>query len=558
MFIARRDTAANVSAMSHRRSLNTELSGDRSLPQAQFRVLSQSVRLFIIEDKLSASEVSKWYGVAESLGALRASSFKFTNLILTGLRAPKRIESALKREQGLLSDEWIRKIPVLHLEWLEQTAQLGIMQAYDDFRVLGFQPARDDPKIAQPSGTPSAPAAKRSRSPKVVSDRAEILSNTESSESEELESPSKRVKSEHEAKPSRAPPWKNSDFCCERPSPLISLHNQELVDQLEIIRKQRALTSQRWSERSYGNCLSAIKAYPRQVCSLNIKEVRELKGVGQKMIGIIEQFCSSGRIVEAQQISSDPANEILFSFMDLYGIGPVAACTLYEQGCRTFEDVIAKGKSLATQLKVDECYRILPDLKMKIARSEVEHIGRLVYFELLRIIPDAFYKICGGYRRGKAMTSDVDLVLSSCSSDFTQRHGVIDRLLQSMKRQGLMSHTVNVIKGGDGFESSRQLDIAEIVVLPPVSATIPRPRYRRVDLIFCAPEIYGAAVLGWTGSKTYEKDLRRWAQHRGYKFHSSGLVHKESGDTIETRSEADVFSKLGLVNMPPELRNCDA
>lgn len=47
------------------------------------------------------------------------------------------------------------------------------------------------------------------------------------------------------ATPGATPSWKNSDYCCERLSPLISVYNQSLVDKLGVIRKQRELTSQR-------------------------------------------------------------------------------------------------------------------------------------------------------------------------------------------------------------------------------------------------------------------------------------------------------------------------
>lgn len=123
-------------------------------------------------------------------------------------------------------------------------------------------------------------------------------------------------------------------------------------------------------------------------------------------------------IVEARHIRRGPANRILSSFLGLYGVGPVAARALYEEGCRTVEDVIASGKSLSTQLKVEECYRILPRLKTEISCREVEEIAWLIHQELLQIVPDVFYEICGGYRRGKEMPNDVDLVISSKSSNF--------------------------------------------------------------------------------------------------------------------------------------------
>ncbi|CAO1636437.1 unnamed protein product [Sympodiomycopsis kandeliae] len=556
------------------KNAHIKISGDRTVAQPQFRILSQAVRCFILPDKLTREEVQKLQDEVIGMGALTAE-IDYTNLILTDLRAPKRIISALKREQKLLvSDEWIARIPILHIDWLRDSATKKIMQDYEPYRVI--------PEVKQEGRAEAfdikandAMAAKRERSP-TGNDRGSSGSEREDDGYTTPTPSRKRVKAEqrnetHSNAPAfisvsakDAPLWQNSEYCCQRPTPFLSVHNQDLVNELEVIRKQRALTSQQWSERSYSGCLSAIKAYPNPICSENLKTIRNLKGVGRKMIGLIEQFCSNGHIVEAQQIRSDPANDILFAFMELYGVGPVSARSLYEMGCRTFKDVIAKGKSLATQLKVEDCYRILPDLQTKIPRVEVEEIARLIHAEIETFCPGSFYEICGGYRRGKMQSNDVDIVISNSRSEpfIKERLAVINRLLVLLKRKGLMSYSVNIMGGGasENFQSATRghLDIAEIVFLPPKSALITTPRHRRIDLVFCSPRIYGAAVLGWTGSRNFEKDIRRFARLKGYKLDSSGIVTLEDEQLVDTREEKDVFKLLGLAWMPPELRNCDA
>lgn len=538
-----------------------QISGDRSQPQPQFRVLSQAVRCFILPDKLPPKEREERYDELRALGGLVAT-IQYANLILTVLKAPKRIQLALHREQQDLSDEWIAQIPVLDIDWLRETAERGVMQDYDRFRVL--------PATSAPTNT----VGKREHS-----DDYEVRATTpvkieeeEGSEEEEIIlTPRKKSKmkeasssSTHGAVASQdplAPPYKDSEYSCERPTPLVSVHNQGLVDELEIIRKERALVSQQWSERSYSGCIAAVKAYPHPICSQSIKKVRSLKGIGQKTMTVIEQYCETGRSVEATAIRNDPANAILFSFMDLYGIGPVSARTMYEAGCRTFEDIVKRGKSLATQLDVEDCLSILPDLKSKIPRKEVEEIARMIHRELQAICPGTFYEICGGYRRGKPESNDVDIVFSSEDPAFvTRRQGIIDELLLNMKKKGLMSYSVSVShSAGEAVETRGNVDLAEIVFLPPrMLPIIPEPRHRRVDLVFCNPKIYGAAVLGWTGSRNFERDIRRWAHRWGYKLHSSGLTDQETGEVPETRTEEDVFRLLHLPWMPPHLRNCDA
>ena len=98
--------------------------------------------------------------------------------------------------------------------------------------------------------------------------------------------------------------------------------------------------------------------------------------------------------------------------MQLYGVGPKRAREYYSQGARTLDDVIRMGGSLGTHLHIQECLRILPDLQVKIPRSEVEEIAELIMSELDKIRPGCLYTICGGYRRGKPQSNDVDIVIT--------------------------------------------------------------------------------------------------------------------------------------------------
>lgn len=61
--------------------------------------------------------------------------------------------------------------------------------------------------------------------------------------------------------------------------------------------------------------------------------------------------------------------------------------------------------------------------------------------------------------------------------------------------------------GGANFDN---LDKAFVILRLPGEKRL----HRRVDLICAPPERYAAAVLSWSGSMMYERDLRRWAEDR--------------------------------------------
>jgi DNA polymerase (family 10) len=49
-------------------------------------------------------------------------------------------------------------------------------------------------------------------------------------------------------------------------------------------------------------------------------------------------------------------------------------------------------------------------------------------------------------------------------------------------------------------------------------------------------------------------ELRNIAFRKGYKLSEYGLYSKESGEQVAGKSEEDIYKKLGLAYIPPELR----
>lgn len=255
------------------------------------------------------------------------------------------------------------------------------------------------------------------------------------------------------------------------------------------------------------------------------------------------------------------------SFTELYGIGPIGAKEAYNSGARSFSDVLNRGKSLATHLSAKESVRILADLCKPITRQECRDITNDIMTLVRSVLdPDVKVKheICGGYRRGKTQTYDLDIIIRHNDPRSRALHM---RLLDEMKRKRLVTHIVNVSTPAPSLDSPSSsfgngkqgegvhIDIANIVVLPPLTPSNFVPVHRRVDLVFCPLRVYGATVLGWTGSMTFERDLRLWAKQKGYNFSFDGLTDlsvREAG-LVETKEEKDVFQVLGLqwMGLPP-------
>lgn len=73
--------------------------------------------------------------------------------------------------------------------------------------------------------------------------------------------------------------------------------------------------------------------------------------------------------------------------------------------------------------------------------------------------------------------------------------------------------TLRSIEENKKASSFDSLDKALIIFRHPANRTTrPRDHYRRVDLIFARWPNFGAAVLGWSGSTQFERDLRKHAE----------------------------------------------
>ncbi|KAF8435028.1 DNA polymerase mu [Boletus edulis BED1] len=371
-----------------------------------------------------------------------------------------------------------------------------------------------------------------------------------------------------------------SQFCCLRASQLIC-PNQALVEELDIIRRARFFEGEERSMLSYARAIATIKAYPRCFDGKTPREhIAKLPYLGTKLTSMVEEFVKTGKIQEAQIFLSSTRFLSLSAFNSIHGIGPHTARHLYTLGLRSIEDlekyyevtITHEGTSsqfevgTSNEIGVDKSIRVSlalrHDFSQKIPRQEAEGINRVIMRELEPIEEGCKSVIVGGYRRGKLESNDVDIVISHTDWD----HGaekvpdLCKKLVQRLHERGLVTHVLNMsgyhphnVFRTDHWDSLEKA--LTVFVLPYDSAR--KQIYRRVDLIFATPDVFWTAVVGWTGSTMFERDLRLWAKQAKH-FDSSGITRRHDSKLFYPKSEREVFELLGLVYVHPTLRNADA
>ncbi|KAJ7496908.1 DNA polymerase mu [Mycena latifolia] len=371
-----------------------------------------------------------------------------------------------------------------------------------------------------------------------------------------------------------------SRYACLRKCPMVC-PNQELVQQLGIIRRSRELEGQDISALSYERTISVIKAYPYVLTTSRLAEVSKFPGIGEKMLSKFTEYATYGKIRESQMIEASPRFSSLSKFTTIYGIGATTARKLYDSfGLRTIEDLEqhyatnhsplprngkeSKINTPAPALSIQAALALRTDLDQKIPRAEVDLMHDIVMAELEKLRSGCLSTVVGGYRRGKAESNDVDIVIThpTLVSGSNQVKGLGEKLVNRLYECGLVTHVMHLsgFHPPDTLRTSHwdALEKALTVFILPPDLTSKRI-HRRLDLIFAAPEVYWTAITGWTGSKMFERDLRLWAKvERDLKFDSSGITRRRDSKQYFPRSEEEVFDILGLEWIDPTLRNADA
>lgn len=76
----------------------------------------------------------------------------------------------------------------------------------------------------------------------------------------------------------------------------------------------------------------------------------------------------------------------------------------------------------------------------------------------------------------------------------------------------------------------------------------------KVDLKVVEPDQFGNVLQHFTGSKAHNVALRESAVRRGLHVSEYGILDDETGETLRCATEEEVYERLGLEWIPPELR----
>lgn len=110
-------------------------------------------------------------------------------------------------------------------------------------------------------------------------------------------------------------------------------------------------------------------------------------------------------------------------------------------------------------------------------------------------------------------------------------------------------------RAGAVFDALARLPIVQEVLLRgPTKCSVLTTAHLQVDVRVVDPSTWGAALQYFTGSKAHNIHLRTLASAQGFKISEYGIFRTESSERLGGKTEADIYERLGLAWMPPEIR----
>ena len=294
--------------------------------------------------------------------------------------------------------------------------------------------------------------------------------------------------------------------------------------------------------RSYRNAAQAIEALPQRVTDLirEPKKLLEVPGIGKGMVANMKQLLEQGSLdVHAEMLKKYRPS--MLELLRIQGLGPKTIALIWsayqvcdvegveklarEQKIRVLPRMGEKHETKL--LKAIEDYkriggRYLLDAAEQVAEKLREHLLQIPGVE--KVTP------AGSLRRGRETVGDLDILVTgpACCEPET-----LETLKAHLIRfPGLME----IIAQGENKISFRQRTGMQ------------------VDVRLLSPDSFGAAMQYFTGSKAHNVALRQRALKMGYTLSEYSLATLEGERPVAGKTEEEIYAKLKLDFIPPELR----
>ena len=313
------------------------------------------------------------------------------------------------------------------------------------------------------------------------------------------------------------------------------MKNQEVSELLNEIADYLELKEETFKVRAYRKAALVIQSLSDDIEEIWRKgKLEEIPSVGEGIAKKISDFLENGHSSYLEKLKKQTPVD-MESLGQIGGLGPKTIAKLYKKlnikNIKELEKAAKKGKIRNIPgfgQTVEK--NILKSIEFSRTSGERHLLGFVlpianeITAKLKKLKEVNKIEVAGSTRRRKETIRDIDILITSKKPE-----KVMDFFVKMDKVDDVLAH-------GKSKSSIRLKDGIQ------------------VDVRVIKGKSYGAALLYFTGSKEHNIELRKIAIEKNMKLSEYGLFKKKTNKLLAGKTENQVYKKLGMDYIEPELR----
>ncbi|KAF9084603.1 hypothetical protein BGX23_010393 [Mortierella sp. AD031] len=357
-------------------------------------------------------------------------------------------------------------------------------------------------------------------------------------------------------------------YRCQEPHPVGQkdepTYNKAILEQLKTLMDHYENIKVKGSNEhfkviNYRKAITAIRALDYEITSEEM--ALKIPRVGKKLAQKIGECVALGKIKKLDHLNWDQERSKTETlFRSVYGAGSEKATEWYNRGLRTLDDLRALPDLTKNQISGLKFY---DDLLVRVPRSEVEQIGKVVEAAAHKLHPEILSQVTGSYRRGKPDCGDIDIVVGRPNIDNGgELFLIMDHILNELIDQGFLVDHLSLPAYEESMATRpKHFKYMGICKLPGENQI-----HRHIDILVVPWIHHGAVMLAFTGNDICNRSMRLLASNRGMRLSDKGLFDNvlrgkgrkklNEGRWVVGRTEREIFDYLKIKYLEPYEREC--
>jgi len=286
--------------------------------------------------------------------------------------------------------------------------------------------------------------------------------------------------------------------------------------------------------RNYEKAARSIRGWGDDIAQLDAKALREIPGVGASIAAKITEYRGTGSIAALDELRERIPPGVL-ELTRVPGLGPKRALQLNRDlGVESVDDLAAAikagrldglaGFGAKSEERIASGIEVYRQGRERVMLDVATHVATTMVAALSAVPGCQRCAYAGSLRRMRETIGDVDILAAADDS------------------APLMAAFID------------QPEVASVIVSGPTKTSIRTAAGLQVDLRVVQLDAWGAALQYFTGSQAHNVAVRQIAVRKKLRLSEYGLFEADTGELIVSRTEEEVYARLGLAWVPPAMR----